>query len=379
MYFLKALKLAALMMALLCATTAQAQNKSWTGDDASLVFFEALTTVGKEALNPPNSREFLNSALRAALKDIDQYSDYWPIAEYKAFKEANNPKYAGVGMDIWRSRQGDIVCIPHQGSPAQEAGVLYGDVLVAVDGKPVSDQGFYMTGAMIRGETGRKVTLELSRQGKTITIPITRRKLDYPSVHMVNLGSLPRMRIWRFSSHTAKQVAEALTSLQPKAPLIIDLRGNVGGDLMSAIEAAALFLPQGAAIVTKRQRKEATRYRATQPPLDPRRRVFIWQDGLTASAAEVFTAAMVQNNRAKSVGETTFGKGVAQNIIELSDGSALLLTYADLIPPSGEAYHGKGLAPSFSLKPGAQGTDRDYALITALAMSNSPIKKTKEK
>lgn len=360
------------------AGTVCGQSSSWTGDDASLLFFEALTTVRKNALDEPDFKSFVRTALRAAIKDIDQYSDYWPPAEYQAFKNANSPKYAGVGMDIWRDRDGDIVCIPHPGGPAEKAGVQYGDVLLAVDGNPVSGDGFYMTGAMIRGKPGEHVSLRLRRADQAKNVSIIRQKLDYPSVQMVKQGSLPRMKVWRFSARTAKQMADALAKLPKKTPLIIDLRGNVGGDLMAAIESAALFLPKGAAIVTKRQKKEATRYKVTKPPADSRRKVFIWQDGLTASAAEVFAAAMTQNNRAKSVGKTTFGKGVAQNIVELSDGSAVIITYADLIPPSGEAYHGRGLAPDIELKSGATGLDKEYALATALAMSNSPGNKSGE-
>ncbi|ADK84839.1 peptidase S41 [Desulfarculus baarsii DSM 2075] len=349
---------------------AAADDLAWTSDRAALLFYEAMTALQKNALRPPAPLDEARRAIGAAARGLDEFSAYWPREEYEAFKRAADPSFAGVGMEIWADESGAVICIPKPGGPAQKAGVAYGDRLISVDGKPVAAEAVYAAGAMIRGQAGSTVRLGLLGQGgRRKNVSIIRAKQAFRTVESTREGGAPRLRISSFTNNTPAELAEALGRLGAAKVVVIDLRGNVGGDMFAAMEAAGKLLPVGAPLLTLRQRGGETAYKNVGRPLNLTSRLFVWQDKRTASAAEVFVAALTRNKRATSIGQTSFGKGVAQKIVELSDGSALLVTYAELIPPGGRAYHGHGLRPDRALAPGADASDRAYALATAAAMS----------
>ena len=162
---------------------------------------------------------------------------------------------------------------------------------------------------------------------------------------------MPVIRLVGFAPGTRRELAELLSARAPGAPLVLDLRGNAGGDLHAAFDAASLFLARGAPIASVRARDGIHGYASTTDPLaalDGQRAV-LWQDGATASAAEVFIAALTGNARAVSVGARSFGKGTRQDLIELSDGSALVLTTGHLRTPAGVEFDGRGLAPGHAV------------------------------
>jgi carboxyl-terminal processing protease len=146
--------------------------------------------------------------------------------------------------------------------------------------------------------------------------------------------------------------------------LILDLRGNAGGDFFAAIDAAMLFVPKGATIVSVRSRSGFRSYANTMASAKaPLGRVFVWQNEGTASAAEVFLAALTENGGAVSVGRRSFGKGTRQDIIELHDGSALIMTTGILLTPQGVEYDGRGLPPKLE----ARGGTSEYVRVTQRA------------
>ena len=146
-----------------------------------------------------------------------------------------------------------------------------------------------------------------------------------------------------------KSLAIFFSSWKKSAPVIIDLRGNSGGDLDAAIDSTELFLEKGQKIVIIESRTGSTSYKSMSAALVLAYPIYLWQDATTASAAEVFIAALTDNQQGVSIGKTTFGKGTKQDIIELSDGSALFLTTGLLKTPNGLGYQGRGLNPDYQL------------------------------
>ena len=330
----------------------------------TILFSEAVDTILRNSLKPDTSKWIIQNALRLYLRQLDVYSDYLPPDEYSAFKRAQRNHYSGIGMEIlFDFRDNKIHCFPFPGSPAQEADVKNGDTLLKVDGRDISRIiSIFSIGALIRGETGTTVNLSLQNSaGDIISLDLLRKKIIYSSVVLKKADPVPVIKITKFTSKTAKELKSILMNMDINRPKIIDLRGNTGGDLFSAIKCASLFISHDKRIVELKMKSETRLYKSTEKPIDPDSKLFLWQDEFTASAAEVFIAAITQNKRGVSIGLKSHGKGVAQKLIELSDGSAIIITYATLHSPNGESFHKKGLKPNYLINSDIDNAEDAYA------------------
>lgn len=321
---------------------------------------EAMEVIRTQALSPPKLRPGLEQhRLRAYLRDIDLYSDYLTANEYNAFLQANISDYFGVQMDI--QQKGDVLILhPFKGGIAEKAGIKSGDELMAVDGGPVNGYSVYVVGSRIRGAEGKTIQLTIrSGGGIPRTMTLRRQKTRFEPVRLRSGKSAYVIQVVRFIDGTDTRMASVLESLYDQTkPLLIDLRGNQGGSLNAARRCAELFLNEGALLYTLRypstvESVVASRGRSVA------RQIVLLQDRNTASAAEMFIAALTGNGKALSVGERSYGKGLVQRFFPLSDGSALLLTHAELITPGGLPYDGHGLDPDLSLP--ADMIARDYS------------------
>jgi carboxyl-terminal processing protease len=329
------------------AAMAQSGRLAWTDSDPMILFYEALTQIQANALAPDPPMAVVRTFLREYLKQADPFADYLTPEEYAAFSlSATDARYSGIGMDIGGEPSGKIICIPYPGGPAEQAGVVYGDELTAVDGAAVDGQSTYQVGLNIRGAPGTPVRLTLQGRGRMPrTVAVVRARIRAKSIFTVPRGPYSVIRILKFTRNTPRELKPALAAGGRGGVQIIDLTGNMGGDLYAAVACASLLLPEGSPIVAVKTREGFKRHSAGPGPADLASRLFLWQDARTASAAEVFVAALVQNGRGVSIGRTSFGKGVAQRVVELMDRSAMILTYAELTPPSGSSFHGAGLKP----------------------------------
>jgi carboxyl-terminal processing protease len=337
---------------------AQGDRLAWTDSDPMILFYEALTQIQANALDPDPPMAVVRTSLREYLKQADPFAEYLTPEEFAAFSlSGTDARYSGIGMDIAGEPSGRIICIPYPGGPAARAGIVYGDALMAVDGAAVAGQSTYRVGLNIRGAEGAPVRLTLRGRGRMPrTVAVVRTQVRSQSVFTVLRGPYSVIRILKFTRDTPRELKPALAAANPGGSRIIDLRGNMGGDLYAAVACASLLLSQGSPIVAVKTREGVKRHSAGPGPTDLASRLFLWQDARTASAAEVFISALVQNGRGVSIGRTSFGKGVAQRVIELMDRSAMILTYAELTPPSGRSYHGAGLAPMVPLPPETPGS-----------------------
>jgi carboxyl-terminal processing protease len=188
-------------------------------------------------------------------------------------------------------------------------------------------------------------------------VAVVRSLAQFSPVSESAYRSLRIIKLASFAPETKRELGYILSRFSPIEPVIIDLRTCGGGDFHAAVDAAMLFLTQGEPIVSVETRLGTRSYSSTlQSPLQIGR-VFLWQDELTASAAEIFVAALVENGRATSIGRLTAGKGTRQDVIELTNGGALVLTTGYLITPHGIRFDGRGLDPVYPIGIGADKTD----------------------
>ena len=330
-----------------------------------LLFYEAVVKIQENTLKSEATRQMVYKAIRSYMLGQDLYSDYLSPKEYDKYRHSQSEQYSGVGMDIFNDHSGRIVCIPYQDGPASKAGVEYGDFLTFVDSHSVDGKSIFTVGSLIRGKTGTSVSLFFQNsKGATKQYSLRRQQIKFRSVIFQQSGKLLVLKIFRFTKDTTQEIREILDKLIPGMTKVIDLRGNTGGDLFEAIDAASMFLSPGSKIIDFKSNKDIKEYKATNNPIDLDSQLFLWQDGLTASAAEVFITALVENDRAVSIGKTSFGKGVAQNIVKLSDGSALFVTNGALRSPNGNYFHTKGLTPNYTVSINSSFSEEEYAIVT---------------
>jgi carboxyl-terminal processing protease len=298
-------------------------------------------------------------AFKAYLIDRDPYADFLTRDEYLQFKNAQGERYAGIGLEIERDRSGTVLCFPDPAGPAANAGVLAGDTLLSIDGRPARGRPLPTLVAWAAGTPGSQIVIDVATQDKRARrVAIVRRSVVGPSVTDRQYGPRDVVRIASFTPNTRQELEFILSNRHTAAPLIVDLRGNRGGDLNAAIDSAMLFLKRGELVALVREKKAIHRYVSTleRPPYPGT--PFLWQDSGTASSAELFIAALTDNGRGVSVGQKTFGKGTKQDLIELGSGAVLIVTTGYLLTPGGKDIEGHGLAPGAEVS--GTGTDQPY-------------------
>lgn len=320
-------------------------------DKAVLDYLEATSIIQQRALflhNTDTRETLFKDMIRSYLKLKDGYSQYLTVDEFQKYKEYHEDTYVGLGMELEKSKNGDILCYPYPGSAAQEAGIKPGHRLLKVNGEDVRDKSLFSVALMVRGKIGTKLTLVISTAEGNIKETVAHlSKNELKTVTMSRQDNMPIIRISFFSTKTKMKLIEMLSNFAHESVIILDLRNNHGGDFHAAIDSADLFVPPGKILASTIQRNGQNTYKSSNAGKYLQPRILIWQDQGTASAAEVFIAALTENDRATSIGVQSFGKGEMQDIIELSNGSALILTTGYLVTPTGVKYHESGLEPLY--------------------------------
>jgi len=324
------------------------------GNASLRLYAEALAQIDAHAVFAPGDESaIVRQSLAAWLAAKDPYSGFLTPDEFAAYTAVRQGSYAGVGAELERRRDGDTLLFPFPGSPAERAGIEPGDRLLSIGGMPVKGQPLPVLAAWVTGAPGTQVMLEVAAaDGRGRRIGVTREAFEAPSISEYTAGGAHIIRLSAFTAATRSTI-DAMVTHWNSAPIIIDLRGCGGGDFYAAVDTAMLFLSKGEPIVTVTRRTGLDRYASTVDGLRLAQPVFLWQDEHTASAAEVFIAALTDNAHATSVGRTSAGKGTRQDILPLSDGSALILTTGYLSTPRGVHFDGRGLAPQHPVVEGA--------------------------
>ncbi|MEA3490610.1 MAG: S41 family peptidase [Campylobacterota bacterium] len=322
----------------------------WYNNDEMVSFYEALTKISSESLYVDTLHSIPQSILKLYIRKIDRYGDYFSKEEYQAFLHTLTPEYAGVGMVLYQqNRYEKILCIPTEKHLGKDKISKY-DELVSVDGRSVEGKNFYLVSSWIRGKKNSSVTLEIRKSsGQLQSTTLKRTEQHFQSVQPIIENGTAIIQIVRFTGETPQELQGILRQWPKSIPIVIDLRGNGGGDYFAALQSADLLLPKNTLISSIKTAKSHNDYHASTSDLMEGRPTFLLQDKFTASAAEVFIAALTQNDRAESIGKRSFGKGVVQKFIPLTGGDALLLTYGKIITPNGKSYNKRGLLPTSNL------------------------------
>jgi carboxyl-terminal processing protease len=349
-------------------------------DEAGGLTAEATELIEDDYYRPVSKGELIDSSLQGMVRGLrrahrDRFSEYFSPRALGRFNEEIEGRFSGVGLGVAKAKDGLGVQSVFKGSPAERAGIEVGDTIVSVEGRSIAGLGTEAAADRIKGPEGTEVTIGV-RSGphaRPRPVKLTREQISVPVVgsrlKTVNGRRLGYLRMTSFTDGVHGAVAAQVRRLERRGAkgLVLDLRGNGGGLLDEAVLTASVFLPQGETVVSTRSRSEGNDVYRTKggnlPPLP----IAILIDRNTASAAEILAAALADDGGARTVGARSYGKGVFQQELGLSNGGALKLTVGEYFTPAGVNLAGKGIRPDVRA-PNLPGTARDEGLERALGL-----------
>jgi len=357
------------------------------GDQDTRVVREAIDRVHETYYREIPRSRLANEAISGMVAQLqDRFSHYFDPAEYRRFRMFQDSEFSGVGMSVTRAAQGLRVAQVFDGSPAKSAGIKPGDVIVAADGRSLKGRSEEASVELIKGPPGTDVRLTYIHRGRKRTVTVTRATVSVPVVatHLRRVAGLKLgiLALSQFSSGAHGEVDAGLRRLLRRGArgLVLDLRDNGGGLVKEAQLVASAFL-RGGPIVTTRGRDVPTRtLDAGDDPIAPRLPLVVLVDGQTASASEIVAGALQDRHRALIVGRPTFGKGVFQELIGLTNGGALDITAGQYFTPSGRNLGGGGVRTGKGITPDVRALDNpdtpvDEALSRALRVLAARVRR----
>ena len=316
------------------------------------IFTRVLSYVEENYVDPITEDDIIYGAIDGMMESLDPHSVFLHPKIYAEMKHDNQGEFGGIGVEITSRKDAVTVVAPIPGTPAERAGIIAGDIILAIDGESTADLSVLEVARQMRGKPGSSIKLTLTRRGKELpAIDVVRARIRIIPVESTLLDEgVAHVRIKAFQKDTVRTLMRELERLEkeaagPLAGLVIDLRNNPGGLLDQAIAVADVFLDDGVIVSTRgRNRRHAETYNAeaggrTTVPL-----VVLVNQG-SASASEIVAGALQDHQRAVIIGQQTFGKGSVQTIVDLYDGSGMKLTIARYFTPKGRSIHGSGIRP----------------------------------
>ena len=367
-----------------------AETDSDNGYEQIAVFAKAIQLLRQDYVdgNKTSYHDLIYAAMKGMLASLDPHSQFLEPEDFRDMQDDTRSRFNGLGIEV-SSKNGVLTVVaPMEDTPAAKAGILPGDQILKINGTPTEKMELQQAVNLLRGKPGQKATL-------TVLRPSNREVKDYvleraevkvqsvKSVHLIDHDlagafKIGYVRVVQFNEPTAEDLAKALDELQKQGmqALVLDLRNNPGGLLNSAVDVCAQFLPPNTTVVStqgrvaSQEREYATSAAAKERPKFP---LAVLVNEGSASGAEIVSGALKDLKRAIVVGETTFGKGSVQNVMQLPDGSALRFTTAKYYTPSKQVIHGNGVTPNI---PVPMSAEQEHALF---ASRNSDIKAEEEK
>lgn len=309
--------------------------------DTFTAIYKNLDMMYVDSLNPS---EVIGTGIKAMLRSLDPYTEYYPADEVKNLKTMFTGKYAGIGATVRKNLLTGNVIIeqPYDGMPAAEVGLIKGDEIVSIDDSIMLGKNVSYVSEHLRGDAGTTFLLKTKRNGQPMTFKVTRRAIQMPAVPyygMLGEDGIGYISLTSFTDDCSTDVRRAFIELRHRnmKGLILDLRDNGGGSVAEAVKIVNMFVPQGKTVVRLEGRINRSRHEYTtqQEPIDTVMPIIVLVDGNTASASEITAGALQDLDRAVIVGTRTYGKGLVQVPVDLPHNNTMKVTTAKYYIPSG--------------------------------------------
>lgn len=330
--------------------------KSVEANDLETEILKIRAVIDEYYLKDIDEQKLIDGAIKGYVEALgDKYTEYLVGEEWTEMETNTLGHYVGIGVYIANdSEKNQIVIIsPMEGSPAEEAGIMPGDIITKVNDIEYSGEQIDVAADVMKGEAGTTVKLEIKRDNQTLTIDVERREVRMNKVTSKMLESnIGYISISSFDEGTALEFKENAQKLidDGASKFIIDVRNNTGGIVSEALQIAEYIVPKDKLLmvtINKDKKREETKSKEDN---------FIKGDlvllinGNSASSTEILAGAIKDNNRGKLVGTKTYGKGVMQQILQLAGGNALKITTEEFITPNGDKIDGVGIEPNEAIK-----------------------------
>ena len=322
---------------------------------------EVVQYIDENYADDVNVEDLTDAAYNGVFDTLDQWSVFYKTKEEKeTFVSQVTGNYAGIGVTMTLDGQGRCVITKvNTLGPAYEAGVKAGMIIVSVGGASIAGKTLDEISGLVRGEPGTKADLELEMDGVKQTMQIERRSIKAQTVDYTMLdGNIGYVSISQFSGDSYKEFRAAKLNLiaEGMEKMILDLRGNGGGVMGDALSVASMLVPEGKPLVFYEQQGEIIDEACSTGGTYKDVPLVVLIDGRTASASECLAAAVKDNGTGQLVGATTYGKGVAQELVTMDNGDSFKLTFCHFLRPTKERIDGTGVAPDVAVSNGAQMT-----------------------
>jgi carboxyl-terminal processing protease len=345
-----------------CAALPQVKSTNDAPANSALdLFRDAFQRVGANYVRPVKDGELVDAAIQGMVSSLDPHSSYMNAKEYGDMEVTTKGQFGGVGLLMEENGRLIKVISPNDGMPAAKAGIRAGDMISAIDGKPIAETDFTEALDKMRGPAGSTVTLTILREGekKPFDVSLVRAIVPVDATTSRREGDIGYIRIPGFNEHSADGLEKAVRDLKQQIGpglkgYVLDLRDNPGGLVDQAIRVSDDFLSSGEIVSTQGRRAADTkRYDAKDGDITEGKPVVVLINGGTASASEIVSGALQDHKRATVIGMTSFGKGSVQTIIPLGEGrGALRLTTARYYTPSGHSIQAQGIIPDIQVAQG---------------------------
>src|SRR5438094_682222 len=341
-----------------------------TDDDSGYaqisVFAKAVQLIRQDYVdgNKISYHDLIYAAMKGMLSSLDPHSQFMDPEDFKEMQDDTRSRFNGLGIEVSMKDGLLTVVTPMEDTPAAKAGIMAGDQILKINGTPTEKLELQQAVNLLRGKPEQKATLTILRPASQAVkdYVLERAEVKVQSVknaHLIDKEltgafKVGYVRVVQFNEPTAEELAKALDQLQKQGmqALILDLRNNPGGLLNSAVDVCGQFLPPNTVVVStqgraaSQEREYTTSSTAKERPHFP---LAVLVNEGSASGAEIVSGALKDLKRALLVGETTFGKGSVQNVLQLPDGSALRFTTAKYYTPGKQVIHGNGVTPTIAV------------------------------
>jgi len=316
-----------------------------------------LVEVENDYVDPVDRAKLVGGAIKGMVSELDPHSSYMPPEDFQAFESDTQGEFGGIGIEVETRGDELIVLAPIEGAPAARAGIVSGDVIVAVDGRDPGAEPLDKLVKRLRGTAGTHVKVGIRRAGvpQVLTFDLVREIVRVPSVASKLLsGRVAYVRVRQFQERTHDELLAAAAKLKarssvPLAGVLFDLRNDPGGLVDQAADVADEFLDGGVIYTTRHRGVIVDEVKARSGGAFASVPCVVLVNQYTASASELVAGALQDHGRAKVVGEPTFGKGSVQSIVALPGGAGMRLTIARYYTPSGHAIQADGVHPDVTV------------------------------